>query len=143
MKLSTRSRYGVRMMHELALHYEGEPVILKDIAARQDISEKYLSKLVIPLKGASLVNSARGAHGGYTLSRHPSKITLLEIVEILEGGITPVECVKNEKLCGRSGSCTTRDVWCRLDRSISGFLASVTLEDLVQGRDSGTSAYCI
>jgi Rrf2 family protein len=135
MKLSTRSRYGVRMMYELAMNYEKEPVIIKDIASRQDISEKYLSKLIIPLKGARLVNSARGSHGGYMLARDPSMITLREIVEILEGDITPVECVKNARVCDRSKNCPTRDIWCRLDKSISGFLDGITLKELMKNGD--------
>jgi Rrf2 family protein len=145
MKLSTRSRYGVRMMYELAVNYGKDPVILKDIAARQDISEKYLSKLIIPLKGARLVNSSRGSHGGYLLARDPSKITLREIVEILEGDITPVECVKNKAICGRSGSCPTRDIWCRLDSSIAGFLDGITLDAIVKGTgsDERCPSYCI
>lgn len=132
MRLSTRSRYGVRMMYELAMFYGKEPLIIKDIAARQEISEKYLSKLIIPLKGARLVNSSRGSHGGYMLARDPSQITLREIIEILEGDITPVECVKNSGVCNRSKSCPTRDVWCGLDRSISGFLEGITLGSLMK-----------
>jgi Rrf2 family protein len=132
MKLSTRSRYGVRMMYELALRYGREPVIIKDIAKRQQISEKYLSKLIIPLKGAKLVSSARGAHGGYVLARDPSKITLREIVEILEGDISPVECVVNGSICSQVESCPTYDLWCGLDRSISGYLEGITLESLVK-----------
>ncbi len=145
MKLSTRSRYGVRMMYELAIHYGEEPLIIKDIASRQDMSEKYLSKLIIPLKGARLVNSARGSHGGYTLARDPSKITLREIVEILEGDITPVECVKNTKVCGRSKICPMRNIWCRLDNSIAGFLEGITLEEIARsgGGDAGIPSYCI
>jgi Rrf2 family cysteine metabolism transcriptional repressor len=144
MKLSTRSRYGVRMMYELAVHYGEEPVIIKDIAARQEISEKYLSKLIIPLKGSRLVNSARGSHGGYTLARDPSKITLREIVAILEGDISPVECVKNEALCNKSKNCPTRDLWCRFDRTINDFLEGITLDDLAQqGRDCSSDGYCI
>lgn len=131
MKLSTRSRYGVRLMYELARNYGKSPVILKEIARLQDISEKYLSKLIIPLKGAHLVNSSRGSHGGYSVARDPSTITLKEIVEILEGDITPVECVKNQEVCPRTEDCPARDVWCRLDRAISGFLEGITLDELV------------
>lgn len=145
MKLSTRSRYGVRMMYELAVHYGKDPVIIKDIAKRQKISEKYLSKLVIPLKGARLVHSARGAHGGYILAREPSAITLREIIEILEGDITPVECVKNSGVCGMAKTCPTRDIWCRLDQSISGFLDGITLEELTSKGviDADVPNYCI
>jgi Rrf2 family protein len=119
-------------MYELARNYGKSPVILKEIARLQGISEKYLSKLIIPLKGAHLVNSSRGSHGGYTAARDPSAITIREIVEILEGDITPVECVKNADVCGRAEVCPSRDVWCRLDRAISDFLEEITLEDLVK-----------
>ncbi|HRZ26925.1 MAG TPA: Rrf2 family transcriptional regulator [Spirochaetota bacterium] len=144
MKLSTRSRYGVRMMYELASSYGCGPVMLRHIAERQGISEKYLSKLIIPLKGARLVNSARGAHGGYMLARDPSRITLREIVEILEGDIAPVECVRNTSVCGRSKACPTRKLWCEFDRVISDYLEGITLQDLVKRNGSGCPGeYCI
>ncbi len=145
MKLSTRSRYGVRMMYELALQFGKESVIIRDIAERQDISEKYLSKLIMPLKSAKLVNSARGSHGGYILARDPSSITLREIVEVMEGGISVVECVKNSDICGRSNECPTRDIWSGLDKSIFSYLESITLEEIVK-RGNGfdaNSSYCI
>jgi len=132
MKLSTRSRYGVRLLYELARHYGKGPVILKDIASRQDISEKYLSKLIIPLRGAGIVNSSRGAHGGYMLSRDPSEINLLEVAKILEGDITPVECVIDERVCDRVNICPSRDIWRRLDNVITGFLSEITLEELAE-----------
>lgn len=132
MKLSTRSRYGVRLMFELALNYGKSSLLLKDIAKRQDISEKYLSKLIIPLKSAGLVNSIRGAHGGYILAREPSKISIKEIVEVLEGDISPVECVKNKSFCDRYLDCPVRDIWCKLDRQISSTLESISLEDVIR-----------
>ncbi len=132
MKLSTRSRYGVRMMVDLADHYGGNPVFLKDIACRQEISEKYLSLIVIPLRGAGLIQSTRGARGGYALSRKPSEITVLDILKALEGDISLVDCVGDEKGCRQSGECATRDVWDALSRSISDTLASVTLAELVE-----------
>ncbi len=137
MKFSTRSRYGVRMMYELAIHYGEGPVILKDIAQRQNISGKYLSKIVILLKGAHLVRSSRGLNGGYILARDPSKITLRDIIETLEGGITLVECVNNGKICKRSGDCPTREIWCGLNKLIAGYLDSITLRDLAKKRVHG------
>lgn len=132
-------------MYELALRHGGDPVIIREIALNQGISEKYLSKLVIPLKGAQLVSSARGAHGGYVLTRDPSAITIRQIVEVLEGDITPVECVKNGSVCERSGSCPARDIWCGLDRTIAAYLEGITLDDLVRSgyEDAGASGYCI
>ena len=144
MKFSTRSRYGLRMMYELALSYGDGPVFLKDIALRQDMSEKYLSKLIIPLKGARLVNSSRGAHGGYTLARPPEEITAWEIVHILEGDISPVECVKDGGICDRTADCPTRDLWCRLDDAITSVLKGITLGSLVRsGHDRRGGDFCI
>lgn len=138
MKLSTRSRYGLRMMFELALCYGQGPVFLKDIASRQEISEKYLSKLVIPLRAAGLLNSGRGAHGGYSLARSPEKINALEIVNCLEGGISPVECTTNNTVCGRAALCATHKLWRRLDEAITGVLESVTLDELVKDSPGDT-----
>ncbi|MGB9597359.1 MAG: RrF2 family transcriptional regulator [Candidatus Poribacteria bacterium] len=132
MKLSTRSRYGVRLMFELALNYGKGSLLLKDIAKRQDISEKYLSKLIIPLKSAGLVVSIRGAHGGYIIAKEPSKISIRQIVEVLEGDISPVECVKNKSFCNRYLDCPVRDIWCKLDRQISNTLESITLDDVIR-----------
>ena len=144
MKLSTRSRYGLRMMYELALHYGSEPVILKNISVNQDISEKYLSQLIIPLKGAKLVYSSRGSHGGYVLSKAPSEITVREILEVLEGGISPVDCSGDSGICSRSNECPTRDVWCRLENAITGLLESITLADMItkNSGDSIVNAFC-
>jgi Rrf2 family cysteine metabolism transcriptional repressor len=99
MKLSTRGRYGVRMMLELALHYGEGPILLKDIAERQGISEKYLWQLINPLKTTGLVNSLRGAHGGYVLAKAPEAISLKAILQILEGSGTSGE--RRRKTCSR------------------------------------------
>ncbi len=142
MKLSTRSRYGVRLMFELALNYGKSPVLLKSIAKNQNISEKYLSKLVISLKRAGFVNSIRGTHGGYILANDPGKISVKDIVEVLEGDISPVDCVKNASLCERVSICPTRDVWCKLENEISKTLKSISLEDIVknfQSKEDGNS----
>ena len=132
MKLSTRSRYGVRLMNELALRHGGGPVILKDIAHTQEISEKYLSKLIIPLKVAKLVRASRGSHGGYNLTRDPSEISIREIVEVLEGDLTTVECLHDEGTCTRSPDCPVRDIWYGLDRSVLNFLESIKLSDVAK-----------
>lgn len=141
MKLSTRSRYGLRLMYELALNVGKGPVFLHEIAERQDMSEKYLSKLVIPLRAAKLINSARGAHGGYTLARDPAKITVREIVEALEGDLCPVECVHNADVCARVAFCPTRDIWSSLEKEIRRVLEGITLASIVksnEGKDGST-----
>lgn len=134
MRLSTRSRYGTRLMLELALHYKKGTVFLKDIAREEEISEKYLSHLVIPLKANGLISSSRGAHGGYRLAKSPSHITVKDIVQTLEGDLSPVECVKNPSICRRTSGCVTRDVWEKLDERISDTLSSITLKDLVKSQ---------
>lgn len=132
MKLSTRSRYGVRMMIDLAAHYGDKPVFLKDIAAREVISEKYLSLIVIPLKSAGLIRAVRGAQGGYLLAREPQKISLRDIVEAVDGVICLVNCVKNPNACDRVSVCPTRDLWSTLGDRISETLAGVTLDQLAK-----------
>jgi Rrf2 family protein len=132
MKLSTRARYGVRLMLDLARQHGKGPVYLREIAAREDISEKYLSQIIIPLRGGGLVRSTRGAHGGYTLAKDPSAITLREIVEPLEGGNCLVDCVKHPSVCPRVPTCAARDIWTMVGDRISEALGSVTLEHLLQ-----------
>jgi Rrf2 family protein len=119
-------------MLELALNYGKGPVVLKDIAKNEEVSQKYLSHIIIPLKGMGLVSSNRGAQGGYVLSKPPSQITLREIVEVLEGELSLVECLKNPSVCRRVPICVTRNIWSRLGDEISKTLASVTLEDLAK-----------
>jgi len=118
-------------MFELALRKNSGLVLLKDIARNQGLSEKYLSKLIIPLKSAGLVSSARGFKGGYEISKDPSKVTIKEILEALEGKISIAECVYNPQSCCRSSVCPTRDVWVNLTNVITEFLGQVTLSDVI------------
>ncbi|HHJ00915.1 MAG TPA: Rrf2 family transcriptional regulator [Candidatus Aerophobetes bacterium] len=135
MKLSTKGRYGTRAMVELALHYGQGPVLLKDIAKRQEISEKYLEHVITPLKVAGLVKSIRGAHGGYVLAKPPAQIKLSQVIRVLEGSITPVECVDDPKTCTRAELCVTRDVWRKIKRAIDEILESISLKDLVEQQE--------
>ena len=132
MRLSTRSRYGVRLMLALGASEKKEPIFLKDIARSEEISEKYLSQLIIPLKAMGLVTAYRGAHGGYILSRDPAQITLRQIIEPLEGDMSLVDCVTNPAVCGRSTECPTRDVWRRMSSLMLEFLDTFTLDDLIR-----------
>jgi Rrf2 family protein len=132
MKISTRARYGTRLMLALGVNYGQRPVFLKEIAKAEEISEKYLSQIIMPLKAAGLVNSFRGAHGGYVLSRAPAQISLKDIVGVLEGDFNLVGCVGNPSECSRVSICVTRDLWSKLGRQISEMLKTVTLEDLVK-----------
>ena len=131
MKLSTRGRYGTRAMLELALRYGEGPVLLKDIASRQNMPLSYLENLMGALRAAGLVATVRGMHGGYYLAKHPSEIRLSQIVATLEGSISPVECVDDPKHCRRAESCVARDVWSEVKQAIEGVLDSITLEDLL------------
>ncbi len=131
MRLSTRSRYGVRLMLALGISEKEGPIFLKDIARAEDISEKYLSQIIIPLKAKGLVNTFRGAHGGYVLGRPPSEIRLRDIIEPLEGDLGLVDCVSNRDVCGRSGECVTREVWEEMSAMLLRYLESMTLEDLI------------
>ena len=132
MKLSTRSRYGVRFMTALACAYGDNSLLLKDIAAGEGISGKYLSLIVIPLRAAGLINSLRGAHGGYSLARDPQEITLCDVVEALEGETCLVRCVKQPSVCDRAAVCPTRDAWKVLGDNIRDTLKSVTIYEIAE-----------
>ena len=133
LKLSTKGRYGTRLMLNLSRHKdEGiESVILKNISEEEAISVRYLEQIIIPLKLKKLVSSTRGAGGGYSLARHPSKIKLLEILESLEGDLSLVDCVEDEDFCERRPDCSTHLVWKKASELLKGFFESLTLEDLV------------
>ena len=132
MKLSTRGQYGTRALLELALHRGESPVLLRDIAQRQQISLQYLEHLISPLIAGGIVRSTRGARGGVSLARTPEEIRLSEVVRLLEGSIAPVECVDNPEACNRSELCVTRDIWGEMKQAIDGVLESTTLKDLVE-----------
>lgn len=134
MKISTKGRYGVAAMYDLAVHYGEGPISLKSIAQRQKISENYLEQLVSTLRKAGYVKSIRGAQGGYTLSKDPAKISVGDIIRIMEGPIVLVDCLLAESedndYCERAGICVTRGVWAKVCDSISSVLDSISLADL-------------
>ena len=132
MKLSTRSRYGTRLMLDMAEHYNNGPVHLMIIAQRQGISVKYLEQIIIPLKKAQYVKSVRGPKGGHALARPPEEITVGEIVALLEDGVSLVECSHNEDSCERSTFCPTRHIWQEAAQAMFAKLESITLADLVE-----------
>ena len=139
MKISTKGRYGLRVLLDIAAHQEKGPVILRDISARQEISEKYLWQVINPLKSAGLVNSTRGAKGGYLLAKAPGDITLLEIVSILEGPVSVVDCVGSPDQCGRSGACVTRGVWGKIESAIKDSMAKITLKEIADDQKDAES----
>jgi len=117
---------------DLALHWGKEPVPLKDIARRQNISLHYLEHLITPLIGARIVGSTRGARGGVQLVRPPHEVKLSEVIQLLEGSTAPVECLNNPESCPRYDLCVTRDIWDEMKKAIDGVLESTTLQDLVE-----------
>ncbi len=131
MKLSTRSTYGVRMMALLATSHGGGPVLLKEVAGREKISEKYLSQIVIPLRSAGLLRSVRGAHGGYALAREPGEITVREIVEVLEGGLDLVDPQEERREPPQATDRAIAGMWKRLTEVMVQTLDHVTLSDIV------------
>ncbi|PIV05715.1 MAG: AsnC family transcriptional regulator [Syntrophobacterales bacterium CG_4_8_14_3_um_filter_58_8] len=131
MKLSTKGRYGVRMMIDLAAHYGEGPVLLREVAKRQEISEKYLSNLINPLKATGLVEATRGVHGGYVLGKAPTEITMKEIIEVLEGPLCLVDCVEKPAVCNRTPFCIASDLWSEAAEGMSKVLGKYTLADMV------------
>ena len=132
MKLSTRVLYGTRALLDLTLQDSKEPVQLKEIAARQNISLHYLEHLITPLIAAGILKSTRGARGGVQLNKHPREVKLSEVTNLLEGSISPTECVTNPGSCPRSDVCATRDVWSKLKLAMDDVLESMTLQDLAE-----------
>ena len=136
MRLSTKGRYGMRFMLDLALHYGEGPVPLNGIAQRQGISEKYLWNLIGPLKTAGLIRSVRGSHGGYVIAKSPSEINLKDVIYALEGQLCLVGCVDDHLLCERTSICITRDVWGEVSDKIQQVLEAITLKNMVDRQKS-------
>jgi len=130
MKLSTKGRYGCRAMLDLAERYGRGPVMVKEIAARQELSEKYLEQILSELRKAGLVISIQGKNGGFQLAKSEDKITLLDIVNVLEGGLAPVKCAEDQTMCDRSLHCIMRDVWEEMRNKNIELLGKWTLKDL-------------
>lgn len=130
MKLSTKGRYGMKAIVDLAIHYSDEPVPIKNISERQNISECYLEQLFASLRKANLICSIRGAQGGYKLSRAPELITVKEILDVLEGPVEISSCLE-ESTCKNLDSCATRLLWAKIKESIENVLKSTTLQDIV------------
>ncbi|SCG83255.1 BadM/Rrf2 family transcriptional regulator [Proteiniborus sp. DW1] len=145
MKLSTKGRYGLKAMFELALHYGEGPVALRNIAESQDISEHYLEQLIAVLRKNGLATSVRGAQGGYLLSDNPKNITVGDVIRALEGDIAPSECVRDENTgkCIKEDYCVTKNVWIKIRNSINDVIDSITLQDMVDDfiRTNGKKGY--
>lgn len=134
MKLSTKGRYGVKAMVELAIHYGAEPISIKTISVSQGISEYYLEQLFSPLRKANLIKSIRGAQGGYVLNKEPKDITIADIINVLEGPIEISGCVEGE-VCDNEDGCATKLLWERIKNSIDEVMDSTTLQDIVDDNE--------
>ena len=144
MKISTKGRYALRLMLDLAIYNTGEPVSLKDVAKRQNISEKYMEQIISVLSKAGYVRGIRGAQGGYLLSREPKDYTVGMILRLTEGDLAPVACVgENSIECERRTACVTVRVWEKLYDAISDVVDNITLQDLVDWNNEQTDQYMI
>ncbi len=139
MKVSTKGRYALRLMLDLALNSTGEQITIKSIAARQDISDKYLEQIISLLNHAGYVKSIRGAQGGYKLTKDLSEYTVGMILRLTEGSLVPVDCIEEKSHdCCRSSECVTREVWQKLYNAINSVVDNITLQDLVNRKRSKT-----
>lgn len=129
MRVSTKGDYGVRALTELAHHYGEGCIQSADIAARQGIPEPYLDQLLTTMRRAGFIRSVRGPQGGHALLRHPSEIRLSEVIEALEGSLSPIACLDNGE-CTKPGVCSQREVWEQVRRATQAILEGVTIEDL-------------
>lgn len=136
MKISTKGRYAVRLMLDIAMNSKGENVSLKDVSKRQDISLKYLEQIVNMLCKAGLLRSQRGAQGGYRMTRQPDEYTVGDILRVTEGEMAPVSCLEGEEnYCPKSESCPTLKMWTGLYRAITDYLDGTTIADLMENND--------
>lgn len=131
MKLSTRVRYGLRALIELASLQQDSPVLLDLVAKRQGISRKYLDAIFARLKAAGIVSSSRGAGGGFMMAMDPADVTVLDVYVGLEGPIMLVDCVTQDRHCGMEGVCPTKDVWDEVSKLMADYMKSLTVADLV------------
>ncbi len=148
MKISTKGRYGLRILMDLALHESEKPRLIRDIAKSQQISEKYISRLVIALRKAGMIRSVRGVNGGFHIAMKPEDITLLDVIEVMEGPLSIVDCVSAPKRCKLSENCAPREVWCSLNEDIRALMRKTTLADILtsyakQNATDGNMDYCI
>ncbi|MDD7334394.1 MAG: Rrf2 family transcriptional regulator [Lachnospiraceae bacterium] len=144
MKISTKGRYALRLMIDLAMNSIGEPVSLKDVAKRQGISEKYLEQIISVLNRAGYVKSIRGAQGGYLLRRAPEEYTVGMILRLTEGSLAPVTCVEDRDFpCERQENCVTVILWKKINDAINSVVDSITLQDLVDWQNEKNGQYII
>ncbi len=145
MKISTKGRYALRLMLDLAINNTGDFITIKSIAQRQEISDKYLEQIITQLSRAGFVKSSRGAQGGYRLTKEPKEYTVGMILKLIEGSLAPVACVEEEEHdCNRYGSCATLFVYQKINEAVNSVVDNITLEDLVERhRELGVNNYVI
>ncbi len=132
MKVSTKGRYALRLMLDLAINHDGSPIRIKDVAERQGISDKYLEQIISVLNKAGYVKSVRGPQGGYVLKKNPEDYTVGMILRLTEGSLAPVACVEEDEIaCERKDSCVTCLLWDKISDAINGIVDTVTLQDLL------------
>lgn len=136
MKISTKGRYALRLMLDLAIHNTGENISIKMISERQGISIKYLEQIISMLNRAGFVKSERGSGGGYRLTKKPEEYTVGMILRLTEGSLAPVACVEEEQQCPRFNECATNIVWEKLNYAINNVVDNITLADLVEEQNS-------
>ena len=144
MKISTKGRYALRLMMDLAENNSGSPISLKDVAKRQDISDKYLEQIISILNKAGYVRSVRGAQGGYMLKMEPQNYTVGMILRQTEGSLAPVACIEDDEIvCYRQQQCVTSIVYKKINDAISGVVYNITLQDLVDWQNEKNGNYVI
>ena len=136
MKLSTRGRYGIHAMYDLAVHYGDGPQSIKLIAERQGIPEAYLEQLIAILRKEKLVISNRGAQGGYRLAREPKDMTVGDVLRALEGGLNLVDCLLEEDSCGKTCACPSRIVWMKIRDGLNRVVDGITLQDMIDDQST-------
>lgn len=141
MKISTKGRYAVRVMLDLAMHNTGECIKVKEIAARQDISEKYLEQIIAVLNKAGYVKSVRGAQGGYRIARDPAEYSVGMILRLTEGSLAPVSCLEEDAdECDRCDTCETLEVWKEVYAAVNNVIDNITIADLINRRNARIEA---
>ena len=144
MKISTKGRYALRLMLDIAANSEEKPVSIKDISARQDISDKYLEQIISILNSAGYVRSIRGPQGGYLLKKEPKEYTVGMILRLTEGSLAPVACVEEDAVpCERMEQCVTAIVWKKVNDAVNEVVDHITLQDLLDQQKNGADNYFI
>ncbi len=144
MKLSTKCRYGLRAVLEIAREYGKTPAKRKVIAGKQGISSSYLENILLVLRNHKIVETTRGVNGGYVLCRPPSAVSVYDIVNALEGPLTIVDCVDDPHGCNKSGRCVTRTVWCEVAGAVHGVLKGISIQELLEReKKTGSLDYSI